>query len=422
VGIVVSVLLTTTLLWAGELPWIEHRVCAGETPESIAGQYGLEAAELLAANELDETVSVLDEGMLLLVPRNRSLLVATLVEVQRRKLFSERLLENEGRIVAPATDEGRTSMVFPSEVAGSAVGVGMGGDVEEPVRIESAQEEPHPTSRGGTLESFPSQEEENAAMGIPLDQGVQSHGSRLWREHVVVRGETLYALSQRYGVPVQKLASLNALTVEAPLAVGMTLRIPPGEGSSIPVNSQNATPLSLETPPAAMEIPLPAASDKREAEVSKGPLGAVRVELPSGMTVPTRASAMTPLVWPVKGRVVRTFGKEEFKETEMKSSSSGIVIAFPQGNDVCAAAEGKVLQAGWMKGFGNAVFLAHAAGLTTFYGNLEMLYCKPGESVTKGQRIGTAAQGENTQERVLFFHVLKGGKSVDPLAYLPMVP
>jgi hypothetical protein len=113
VGTVVSVLFAATLLWAGELPWMEHRVRAGETPESIAGQYGLEAAELLAANELDETVSALDEGMLLLVPRNRSLLVATLVEVQRRKLFSEKLPGNEGSTVAPAMDGGQASTAFP---------------------------------------------------------------------------------------------------------------------------------------------------------------------------------------------------------------------------------------------------------------------------------------------------------------------
>ncbi len=420
VGTVVSVLFAATLLWAGELPWMEHRVRAGETPESIAGQYGLEAAELLAANELDETVSALDEGMLLLVPRNRSLLVATLVEVQRRKLFSEKLPGNEGSTVAPAMDEGQASTAFPGEVAGSAVGAGMGVDVEEPVRVESADEEPRPTSGDDTSESFLSQEE-TETVGIPLDQGVQSHGSRLWREHVVVRGETLYALSRRYGVSVEKIVSLNALVAEAPLAVGMTLRIPPGEDLAIPVDFQNAMTLSLETPPAATEIPLPEAPEKKEAEVGKGTLGAVRVEISSGMTVPPSPPAAKPLSWPAKGRVVRTFEARP-QETGAESSGSGIAIAFSEGNDVRAAAEGKVLQAGWMKGFGNTVFLAHAAGLTTFYGNLEVLHCRPGESVTKGQRIGTAARGEKTQERVLFFHVLKGGKSVDPLAYLPTVP
>lgn len=420
VGTVVSVFFAATLLWAGELPWMEHRVRAGETPESIAGQYGLEAAELLAANELDETVSALDEGMLLLVPRNRSLLVATLVEVQRRKLFSEKLPGNEGNAVAPATDGGQASTAFPGAVAGSAVGAGMGVDVEEPIRVESAEEEPRSTSGDGTSESFPSRED-TEAVSIPLDQGVQSHGSRRWREHVVVRGETLYALSRRYGVSVEKIASLNALVAEAPLAVGMTLRIPPGEDPVISVDFQNAAALSLETPPVATEIPLSETPAKREAEGGEETLGAVRVEISSGMAAPTGSPAVQPLSWPAIGRVVRTF-EAGLHDAGAEASSSGIAIAFSEGNDVHAAAEGKVLQAGWMKGFGNTVFLAHAAGLTTFYGNLDVLYCRPGEFVTKGQRIGTAARGEKTQERVLFFHVLKGGKSVDPLAYLPTVP
>lgn len=420
VGTVVSVLFAATLLWAGELPWMEHRVHAGETLESIAEQYGLEAAELLAANDLNETVSALGEGMILLVPRNRSLLVATLVEVQRRKLFSQKFPGNEGSVVASAVDGAQASTVFPGEMAGSAVGAGMDVDVEEPVRVESADEEPLLTSRNDMSESFSSQEE-TATVGTPLDQGVQSHGARLWREHVVARGETLYALSRRYGVSVEKIASLNALVAEVPLAVGLILRIPPGEDSAISVDFQNATTSSLETPPAATELPVAEAPEKRETEVGKGALGAVRVEISSGMTGQTSASTVKPLSWPAKGRVVRTF-EEGLKEAGAESSGSGIAIAFSEGNDVYAAAEGKVLQAGWMKGFGNTVFLAHAAGLTTFYGNLEVLHCRAGESVTKGQRIGTAARGEETQERVLFFHVLKGGKSVDPLAYLPTIP
>jgi hypothetical protein len=114
----------------------------------------------------------------------------TLWKCSGENFFPRSFPGNEGNAVAPATDGGQASTAFPGDVAGSAsapVWCGRGGTDTSRIR----REEPRP--RPGWHVGVVSSREDTEAVSIPLDQGVQSHGSRLWREHVVVRGETLYA-------------------------------------------------------------------------------------------------------------------------------------------------------------------------------------------------------------------------------------
>ena len=52
------------------------------------------------------------------------------------------------------------------------------------------------------------------------------------RIHVVQKGETLYRIARRYGVPVEKLARYNGLDDPTHIEAGQRLRIPPGTGGA----------------------------------------------------------------------------------------------------------------------------------------------------------------------------------------------
>ncbi len=70
-------------LEASSLPWIEHRVNPGDTVETIALSYGIDSFSIRRANEMPENV-IPSERSVILVPRDKSLLIETRAEVRAR--------------------------------------------------------------------------------------------------------------------------------------------------------------------------------------------------------------------------------------------------------------------------------------------------------------------------------------------------
>ncbi|MDT8284603.1 MAG: LysM peptidoglycan-binding domain-containing protein, partial [Thermovirgaceae bacterium] len=70
-------------LEASSLPWIEHRVNPGDTVETIALSYGIDSFSIRRANEMPENV-IPSARSVILVPRDKSLLIETRAEVRAR--------------------------------------------------------------------------------------------------------------------------------------------------------------------------------------------------------------------------------------------------------------------------------------------------------------------------------------------------
>ncbi len=81
-------------------------------------------------------------------------------------------------------------------------------------------------------------------------QNRERAGSR--RAHVVRRGESLWTISQSYGVNVRALASWNAMAPGDTLAVGRELVIWGGDGG--PASSQGATPAAMRAAGPAEQV------------------------------------------------------------------------------------------------------------------------------------------------------------------------
>ena len=96
----------------------------------------------------------------------------------------------------------------------------------------------------------------------------------------------------------------------------------------------------------------------------------------------------------------------------------GLDLASTTHAPVPAANSGKVIFAGWLAIYGNAVILDHGYGLASLYGHLASVAAKPGDSVTKGQVIAISDSTGLAGGDHLHLEIFIQGKSVDPLEWL----
>ena len=112
--------------------------------------------------------------------------------------------------------------------------------------------------------------------------------------------------------------------------------------------------------------------------------------------------------WPADGKLMGPYDE----------SKKGIDIGGKSGQQVMAAANGKVLYAGTMRGYGNLVIVKHTNTLLSAYAHNKSILVKEGQPVTKGQPI--AEMGDSDTDSVkLHFEVRQQGKPVDPTKFLP---
>lgn len=96
----------------------------------------------------------------------------------------------------------------------------------------------------------------------------------------------------------------------------------------------------------------------------------------------------------------------------------GLDLASLAHAPVPAANAGKVVLAGWLGIYGEAVILDHGYGLMSLYGHMSSTAVKPGDSVKKGQTIGSSGATGLAGGDHLHFEVFLQGRSVNPIEWL----
>jgi len=109
------------------------------------------------------------------------------------------------------------------------------------------------------------------------------------------------------------------------------------------------------------------------------------------------------LPWPAAG-VVNTFG-------------NGVLIKAAGGSEIHAVASGRVIYAGFLRGYGMLLIVNHGNGWLSMYGNNETLLHGVGDQVEAGAPIGTASPttGVNTG---VYFELRRDNQPVDPRSWL----
>ena len=97
---------------------------------------------------------------------------------------------------------------------------------------------------------------------------------------------------------------------------------------------------------------------------------------------------------------------------------SGIDFGASTGTPIHAAADGVVVSAGPLGGYGNATVIDHGNGLATLYGHQSSIAVAPGQRVSRGQVIGYVGCTGLCTGPHLHFEVRVRGTPVDPMQYL----
>jgi murein DD-endopeptidase MepM/ murein hydrolase activator NlpD len=130
-------------------------------------------------------------------------------------------------------------------------------------------------------------------------------------------------------------------------------------------------------------------------------------------------AAVTPSGWPVLGRVGSQFGSRLDPFESGSEMHLGLDIVAPVGSSVRAPAAGIVEIAQRESDYGNLIVIKHGNGLTTRYAHLNDFAVRVGQTVTKGQLIGSVGMTGRTTGPHLHYEVRLYDKPMNPRNYLP---
>jgi len=125
------------------------------------------------------------------------------------------------------------------------------------------------------------------------------------------------------------------------------------------------------------------------------------------------ASLKGKLRLPVRGRLVNRFGERR----EEGAAWKGLFIRAVTGETVHAVADGLVVYADWLRGFGNLLILDHGGGFMSLYADNEGLLRKVGEKVRAGDPVANVGASGSSADSGLYFELRRDGKPFDPLKW-----
>lgn len=121
------------------------------------------------------------------------------------------------------------------------------------------------------------------------------------------------------------------------------------------------------------------------------------------------------------GKVFSAFADHrtyEYQGREVdKQFHLGFDIASTQKAEIPAANDGKVVFAGNLGIYGQAVVLDHGCGISSLYGHLSLIEVKPGDVVTRGQPLGRTGDTGLALGDHLHFTMLLHGLPVTPIEW-----
>lgn len=299
--------------------------------------------------------------------------------------------------------------------------------------------------------------------------------------YIVAPKDTVFGLSRRFSVPVNKIFSMNGLTSDQGLAIGQKIKLPSDiKDKGVEAHANGVTPIKVKktiekqvvvpvqtvsTPVKPQSITKPsqapaATSSTTQQVLSKPPLikesntfpnkptlEAANDELssnkitPNPVTVPKapvpkpiprvtpvgfpsasqlKALAKGRFEWPIKGKIIYPFG-----QLKPDVHNDGINIASVRGMDVRSSADGEVVYVGnQVKALGNTIYIRHEDGWYTGYSHLSTMLVRNKQKIRKGEVIGKIGAPSDQEPGQLHFEIrytpgTSVARPIDPTWVLP---
>ncbi len=120
------------------------------------------------------------------------------------------------------------------------------------------------------------------------------------------------------------------------------------------------------------------------------------------------------LGWPVAGNLLASFGGR----LPDGRRSDGVLIAAPAGTAIKTVADGTVVFADWMTGYGNILIVDHGNGYMSLYAHADGLLKDPGTPVRRGDPVATVGTSGGQDIAALYFELRRNGTPVNPAGWL----
>jgi septal ring factor EnvC (AmiA/AmiB activator) len=120
------------------------------------------------------------------------------------------------------------------------------------------------------------------------------------------------------------------------------------------------------------------------------------------------------LSWPVSGSLVARYGGP----MPDGRTSQGVLIAAPAGTTVKAVADGRVVFADWMNGYGLILIIDHGNGYMSLYAHNDALLRDAGDAVKRGDALASVGNSGGQGRAALYFELRRNGQPVNPDTWL----
>ena len=117
---------------------------------------------------------------------------------------------------------------------------------------------------------------------------------------------------------------------------------------------------------------------------------------------------------PVRGDVTNRFGAAR-QDTGV--TWKGLFIKAAEGDDVKTVADGRVVFADWMRGFGNMIIVDHGNSYMSLYGNNQAVLKQVGEEVNAGDAIASVGNSGGNESNGLYYELRRQSKPFDPMSW-----
>jgi murein DD-endopeptidase MepM/ murein hydrolase activator NlpD len=264
-------------------------------------------------------------------------------------------------------------------------------------------------------------------------------------EYVVVSGDTMFSLAERFQVTPESIAWSNPRSIIGNLRPGMRLNIPPVDGTVERVANDitigeiaakygadpfaiidwesnglyGASPQTVLT--SGIQVFVPGGTGEQiswNPTVERSPGGSNG----AGGTIsfaPGEPGSCGPQPNPGGfGSWTRPVNGYTWVQG-FTAWHTGVDLSAPVGTPVNAALGGTVIFRGWNNfGYGYLVVLAHGP-FTTVYGHLSDIYVRCGQSISPGQTIGAVGNTGNSSGPHLHFEIRYNDIVQDPTTVMP---
>lgn len=241
-------------------------------------------------------------------------------------------------------------------------------------------------------------------------------------QYLVQKGDTLYSIGRKFGVPFMKLAEFNQLQAPYEIHIGQVLNLSskPLNAATTPTkgNDVSSSPDDAEVVTAAISRPdMRSNNDANAAPTEPKPTATSTSDTPktvSNIDLETISDNDIQWQWPLSGKVGAGFDPQ---------TNKGLNINGNAGQTILAAGAGKVIYSGMdVRGYGKLIIIKHNSNLLSVYAHQGNSMVKEGAFVSAGEKLANLPAAANNKSPVLHFEIRQKGKPVDPASYLPANP